>query len=164
MRRTVIGVMGPGSELPEQLARDAYDLGKLIARQNWVLLTGGRRAGVMDAASRGAAEAGGVVLGILPDDDDRALSPHVTIAIRTGMGSARNNINVLSSDVVVACGLGTGTASEVCLALKAGKQVVLLGIPNQDYEFFGRLGGDKVFGAATPAAAESAILQFLAKN
>jgi uncharacterized protein (TIGR00725 family) len=161
MRRTVVGVMGPGSKLADQVARDAYEIGKRIANRNWVLLTGGRRGGVMDEASRGAAEGGGLVIGVLPDDDDRAASNHVSIAINTGMGSARNNINVLSSHVVVACGLGAGTGSEICLALKAGKPVVLLSIDEADFEFFKRLDKNNVFKADSPTEAETIISRLL---
>ena len=66
------------------------------------------------------------MVGVLPHASDRDISDAVDIAIMTGMGSARNNINVLSSDVVIACGMGAGTASEVALALKANKPIVLL--------------------------------------
>src|SRR5579883_351759 len=115
MRRVVVGVMGPGAQQRsgdefERLLQAAVDLGEAVARQGWALLTGGRAEGVMDAASRGADRAGGLVVGVLPGGDESDVSPHVHIAIKTDMGSARNNINVLSSDVVIACGLGPGTA------------------------------------------------------
>src|SRR5262245_15030522 len=115
MPKTVIGVMGPGNVLDAKLASLAQELGRQIALRDWVLLTGGRNAGVMDLASKGAKEAGGLVVGILPDDNPANVSKFVDIPIFTDMGSARNNINVLSSCVVVAVGLGAGTASEVCL-------------------------------------------------
>lgn len=126
MTKTIIGVMGPGKGATLKDITNAEELGQRIAREEWVLLTGGRNVGVMDAVSRGAKEAGGLTIGILPTEDKTEMSPHVDIPICTGMGSARNNINVLSSDVVVACGSGAGTASEVMLALKAGKPLVLL--------------------------------------
>jgi uncharacterized protein (TIGR00725 family) len=99
----------------------------MIARRHWVLLTGGRSVGVMDAASLGAREAGGLVIGVLPDEDDAGATEHLDIAIRTGMGDARNVINVLSSDVVIALPGGAGTLSEVALGLKAGRTVIVLG-------------------------------------
>jgi uncharacterized protein (TIGR00725 family) len=92
-----------------------------------VLLTGGRAAGVMDAASKGAREAGGLVIGILPDAGGALGSEHLDVAIRTGMGDARNVINVLSSDVVIALPGGAGTLSEIALALNSGKTVIALG-------------------------------------
>ncbi|MCH8054373.1 MAG: hypothetical protein IH895_09945, partial [Planctomycetes bacterium] len=67
------------------------------------------------------------VIGILPDADTSRATPDLDYAIVTGMGDARNLINVLSSDVVIACTGGAGTMSEVALALKNGKRVILLG-------------------------------------
>ncbi len=126
MSLTIIGVMGPGDGATKQDLKHAFELGKLIAQHNWVLLTGGRNVGVMDAASKGAHEAGGLVVGVLPSEDRNEMSEFVDIPICTGMGSARNNINVLSSDVIVACGSGAGTTSEIMLALKADKPLILL--------------------------------------
>jgi len=125
--RTIIGVMGSGRPLDGAAFRSARHLGAMIAAEGWVLLTGGRAAGVMDAASEGAREAGGLVVGVLPDEDESCASPHLDIAIRTGMGDARNVINVLSSDVVIALPGGPGTVSEVALALKAERTVIALG-------------------------------------
>ena len=100
--RTVIGVMGSGENGDAALLAAARELGAAIARQGWVLLNGGRNSGVMDASAKGAAEAGGLVVGILPDADLQGASEHLSVAIRTGMGDARNAVNVLSSDVVIA--------------------------------------------------------------
>jgi uncharacterized protein (TIGR00725 family) len=128
MRRPVIGVMGPGSDTTFDSI--AFELGGLIAREGWILLTGGRNAGVMDAASRGAKSVpGSITVGVLPTDcGSRDVSPSVDVAIFTNMGDARNAINVQSSDVVVAVSAASaGTLSEVALALKADKPVVLLG-------------------------------------
>ncbi len=125
--RTVIGVMGSGHPLDAAAEARAYDLGRRIAREGWVLLTGGRACGIMDACSRGAHDAGGLVIGILPDATASGASPHLDIAIRTGLGDARNVINVLSSDAVIALPGGAGTLSEVALALKAGHPVIVLG-------------------------------------
>ena len=121
----IIGVMGGGSATPRD-TEEAHKLGRLIAQNGWVLLNGGRRAGIMAASARGAAEADGLTVGVLPDDHKGQLSEHIRIPILTGMGSARNAINVLSSDVVVACPGGAGTVSEIALALKHGKSVILL--------------------------------------
>jgi uncharacterized protein (TIGR00725 family) len=125
--RTIIGVMGSGRPLDGAAFSVARELGSRIAAEGWVLLTGGRAAGVMDAASQGAREAGGLVVGILPDTGRSAATPHLDIAIRTGMGDARNIVNVLSSDVVIALPGGPGTVSEVALALNAERTVIVLG-------------------------------------
>lgn len=153
MRKIIIGVMGPGNGATAVDLDNAYQLGELIAKEGWVLLTGGRKAGVMDAASRGAKAAGGLTVGILPDRDRQGISEAVDIAIATDSGNGRNNINVLSSDVVVACGMGLGTASEVALALKNGKTVVLLNDDSESYNFWLRLAPERVTIAYCPEEA-----------
>ena len=144
MTRVIIGVMGAGFAPPEEIDL-AYQLGKSIAENGWILLTGGRKAGVMDAASQGAKAAGGLTIGILPNNTTAGISDAVDIPIITDLGNARNNINVLSSQVVIACGMGLGTASEVALALKNNKPVILLNQSELTYQFFNSLAGDKVF-------------------
>ncbi len=144
--KVIVGVMGGGSASAEAVEK-AYRLGKLIASRGWVLLNGGRCAGIMEASARGASEGGGLTVGVLPDDNRRHQSPYIQISILTGMGSARNYVNVLSSHVVVACPGGAGTISEVALALKHGRPVVLL-----DFDL----------GAIFPAYIESGQLQWVA--
>ncbi|PDW03691.1 TIGR00725 family protein [Candidatus Viridilinea mediisalina] len=132
---TIIGVMGDGQV--HGYNPHAYELGTLIALAGFVLLTGGG-AGVMHLASQGAHDAGGLVVGILPSEHEtdpkfiqgRYPNPYVHIPIFTGMGDARNVINVTSSDVVVALCGGAGTLSEIALALKAGKHVIILDWPD----------------------------------
>jgi uncharacterized protein (TIGR00725 family) len=125
-RRPIIGIMGADQASSRSLAA-ARELGALVAERGWIVLTGGRPAGVMAAACAGAKQVrNSLTLGILPGVD--GAGPDVDIAVFTAMGEARNAINVLTSDVVVACGVeGAGTSSEVSLALKAGKPVILLG-------------------------------------
>lgn len=153
MRKIIVGVMGPGDNATSSDLQYAYELGKLIAREGWVLLTGGRNAGVMDAASKGAKAANGLTIGILPGNDPSNLSEAVDIAIVTDLGNARNNINVLSSEVVIACGMGAGTASEVALALKANKKVILLNNAEESQSFFRDLCKDNVALVDNPESA-----------
>jgi len=120
-----------GANVDHHTRQMAYDLGKAIAENGWILLNGGRRAGVMHASARGAKEAGGLTVGILPDRDRQGASEYIDIPIVTGMADARNLVNVLSSDVVVACRGSAGTISEVALALKNGRRVILLDFPIQ---------------------------------
>lgn len=157
----IIGVMGPGEQSTVHDQQVAYDLGYHIAQAGWVLLTGGRNVGVMDAASRGAKAAGGLTIGVLPTSDRRNMSTAVDLAIVTDLGNARNNINVLSSEVVIACGMGVGTASEVALALKAGKPVVLLNTSLEFQQFFRQLSSQSVFVAATVTEAIAIVRQQL---
>ncbi len=125
-RKPVIGVMG-GSKASPEVCDTARRLGTLIAERGWVLLNGGRDAGVMAASAAGAKEAGGLVIGILPDTTTTRAAPDLDVAIVTGMGDARNVINVMSADVVIACSGALGTLSEIVLALKHDKHVILLG-------------------------------------
>lgn len=145
--------MGPGEEATDKDVKNAYKLGKLIAKQGWVLLSGGRNSGVMDTVNRGAKESNGLTIGILPTADKKTISEAVDIAIITDMGSARNNINVLSSNVVIACGMGAGTASEIALALKAKKKVILLSEDKESIIFFKKLGKGNIYVADNPEEA-----------
>jgi hypothetical protein len=141
-RALIIGVMGPGEGATPDAEAMAHQLGQMIAANGWVTLSGGRDAGIMGAVTRGAAEAGGLTVGILPGSTAQARAAHLHLPIATGMGNARNNINVLASDLIVAFASqpSAGTISEIALALKAGKPLILLGIPAGDESFFQRLG------------------------
>lgn len=154
-RRPIIGVMGAG-EAGSGALEAARHLGQLVAEAGWILLTGGRPAGVMEAASAGAKQVpGSLTLGILPTGPDGPASAHVDVAVFTDLGDARNAINVLTSDVVVACGIeGPGTASEVALALKAGRPIVLLRVAPAAAAFFATLArGALIHAVATPEEA-----------
>ncbi|AUB35898.1 Conserved hypothetical protein CHP00725 [Nostoc flagelliforme CCNUN1] len=145
MRKIIVGVMGPGKNATANDLQNAYTLGQLIAKQGWILLTGGRNLGVMDTVSKGAKSAEGLTIGILPSDNQDSISSWVDIAIFTDMGNARNNINVLTSDVVIACGMGAGTASEIALALKGSKPVILLTNDEESKVFFKKLSPENVY-------------------
>jgi uncharacterized protein (TIGR00725 family) len=153
MRQTIIGVMGPGDKASQADLKLAGELGRLIAEKKWTLLTGGRSEGVMDAASKAAKQAGGQTIGVLPFKtfDQTQVSPWVDFVILTGMEEARNLINVLTSDVVLVCGMGSGTASEVALALKTERPVVLVAPDPQVARFFASLGDPKIASDAEHA-------------
>jgi uncharacterized protein (TIGR00725 family) len=146
--------MGAGEPRPDTLDA-ARQLGRLVAEAGWVLLTGGRPAGVMEAASAGARSVpGSLTLGILPSGPDGPVSEHVDVAVFTGVGEARNAINVLSSDVVVACGVeGPGTASEVALALRLDRPTILLAPSPEAAAFFRTIqGAARLYQVGAPAA------------
>lgn len=145
--------MGPGEQATATDLQNAYELGKLIAQQGWVLLTGGRNVGVMDAANQGAKSANGLTVGILPGNNTNDVSESVDLAIVTNLGNARNNINVLSADVVIACGMSAGTAAEIALALKANKKVILLNNDQEGKLFFQRLSPENIYFVHTSVEA-----------
>jgi uncharacterized protein (TIGR00725 family) len=119
-----VAVAGPGEADAGELAA-AEAVGREIARRGAKLVCGGL-GGAMEAACRGAKEAGGLTLGILPGDDRSAANPFVDVAVPTGLGEARNALVVRAADVLVAVGAGYGVLSEIALALRAGKRVVAL--------------------------------------
>ena len=120
-----MAVVGPGragaaeTELAEAVGRG-------IAEREAVLVCGGL-GGVMEAACRGAVEAGGQTVGILPGLDRGQANPHVRVAVPTGMGEARNALVVRAADALIAISGEWGTLSEIALAMKTGKTVVGLG-------------------------------------
>lgn len=117
-----ISVIG-GAECDEDTYRIAEEVGRLIAEKGAILVCGGL-GGVMEAASKGAKEAGGKVVGILPGKEKSEANPYVTAAIPTDMGHARNTLVVRAGDAVIAIGGGYGTLSEIGLALKMEKPVI----------------------------------------
>ncbi len=118
----LIGVIGSG-ECEEDVRQLAYDVGKGIANAGHAVICGGL-GGVMEAACRGASEAGGLTIGILPDDTRESANPYVKIPIATGLGVARNVIIVRSARVLIAVSGGPGTLSEIAYALQFGVPVV----------------------------------------
>jgi uncharacterized protein (TIGR00725 family) len=123
--RVHVAVCGSDNAISEFVSL-AEEVGAELARRGAVVVCGGR-GGVMEGACRGAKEAGGSTIGILPGTDRRAANPYVDVAIPTGLGELRNGLVVACADVLIAVGGGYGTLSEIGLALKAGKPVVGLG-------------------------------------
>lgn len=117
-----VGVVGPSAADADVLA-EAEALGRGVAQRGHVVVCGGL-GGVMEAAARGAASVGGVVLGLLPGVDRSDVNPHVTVSVPTGLGELRNALLVRSSDVVVSVGGSWGTLSEVALAVRTGVPVI----------------------------------------
>ncbi len=159
--RTIVGVMGGGIATPE-VEQLAEEMGRLIAEAGFVLLTGGRDCGVMAAASKGASEAGGLVVGVLPTEEPDGVAPHVDVAIATGMGDARNVINVLSSRVVIALPGEAGTISEVAHALKLGRPVITVDFPLAS-TFPQHAGDGRLIETASPAEAIGAVKELLGR-
>jgi len=116
-----VGVIG-GYRCSRKDYNTAYHLGKLIAREDWVLVCGGG-GGVMEAACKGAKEEGGLTVGILPSLEGDEANPYLDVKITTGLGYARNILVVRASQVLVAVDGKHGTLSEIAFALNEGKTV-----------------------------------------
>lgn len=121
-RRPQILVIGDSAEYPER-NETARTLGRFIAEQGWVLISGGR-GGVMSAASEGAQEGAGISVALLPSDRMDDANPWAEIVIPTGIGFARNYTNTLAADVVVSIGGGSGTLCEIAYAWQANKPII----------------------------------------
>jgi uncharacterized protein (TIGR00725 family) len=119
-----VSVVGSGDASGE-LYEKAREVGRLVADRGGTIVCGGR-SGVMEAAARGATEAGGTAIGILPDEDRRQANEFLSFSIATGIGHARNMGVVCSGDAVISIGGEYGTLSEIGLALKVGRPVVAL--------------------------------------
>jgi len=141
--RPYVAVVGPGEASSEERAA-AEEVGRALAGAGAVVVCGGL-GGVMEAACRGAHEAGGTTLGLLPGFDRGDANPYVDVAVATGLGEARNALVARAADALVAVGGGYGTLSEIALALKAGKTVV--GVGSWEIE------GVETAGSAAEAAA-----------
>jgi uncharacterized protein (TIGR00725 family) len=152
--RAVIAICGASEPTDEQYEH-ARAVGAGLARAGAVVVCGGR-GGVMEAAARGAAEAGGTSLGILPGASRDEANEHVTFAVATGMGELRNGLIVRTADAVIAIGGGYGTLSEIALALRIGRPVIALG----SWE----LGLDDITRAADPDEAVRLALGSCAKS
>jgi uncharacterized protein (TIGR00725 family) len=122
--RILIGVIGAGKASEEGCA-EARQVGRLIAEEGAALVCGGL-GGIMEAASQGAAEAGGEVIGILPGADSLQANRWVTLAIATNMGHARNIIIAHTAQALIAVEGEYGTLSEMAIGLKLGKPVITL--------------------------------------
>ncbi len=142
----VIGDGDPRGPEAHRVLEWAEEVGALLARGGATVITGGL-GGVMRAASRGAAGAGGLTIGILPGTDPDEANEFVRIPIATGLGVVRNLVVVTAADAVLAVGGRHGTLSEIGLALRQGRHVVALA--SWRVETDQRIGGPRVHRPAT---------------
>jgi uncharacterized protein (TIGR00725 family) len=124
MPRKYVAVCGASDATASQL-ESAREVGRLLAESGVVVINGGL-GGVSGAASEGAAQAGGTVVGILPGTDRAGANAHLSISLPTGMGQARNVLIVTAAESVIAIGEGWGTLSEIAVARRLGRPVVAL--------------------------------------
>lgn len=128
--KKIIAVIG-GSEPDEKSLKIAEEVGSLIAQRGAVLITGGM-GGVMNAASKGAKSANGLVIGILPSDNKADANPYIDIPIVTGLSEARNIIIARTCDCAVAINGKYGTLSEIAYCLMF--DVPVIGINTWDID------------------------------
>ena len=145
-----VAVVGSGTASGE-LYEKARVVGRLVAERGAAVVCGGL-SGVMEAAARGATEVGGTAIGVLPDEDRRRQNRYLTYSVATGAGQARNLAVVCSGDVVIAVGGEYGTLSEIGLARKVGRPVVVL----EGWEL-----GEHVTVAGSPDGAVQAAFRLL---
>jgi uncharacterized protein (TIGR00725 family) len=120
-----IGVIG-GSKPDAKSRQVAFEVGQLIAEKGAILICGGL-SGVMEAASRGAKQAGGPTIGIRPGNSPQDANPYIDIAIATGLGYGRNSLVAMNSDVIIAIDGQYGTLSEIAYGSIYGKKIIGLG-------------------------------------
>jgi uncharacterized protein (TIGR00725 family) len=150
-----VSVIGGGRATATQYAL-AEEVGRLIAQMGAILVCGGL-SGIMAAAARGAKSAEGTTVGILPGHDRSEANEYIDYVVCTGMGHARNLAVVSSGDAVIAVGGEFGTLSEVGLAAKLGRPVVLL----DSWRLQREEGTEGLWYASSPREAVALVRQAL---
>ena len=112
-----------GHSCSQEIYQLAYELGQLIAKEGWILVCGGR-TGVMEAVCKGAQEAKGLTVGILPSYNGKDANQYLDVKIPTGLGYARNVLVVRAAEAMIALSGKEGTLSEIAFALSEKKPVV----------------------------------------
>lgn len=120
-----IGVIG-GAKADAKSRQIAFRIGQLIAEKGAILVCGGL-SGIMEASSRGAKEAGGKTMGILPGNSPDDANPYIDIAIATGLGYSRNSLVAMNADVLIAIDGQYGTLTEIAYGCIYGKKIIGLG-------------------------------------
>ena len=128
--KITVGVIGKNEQhrndvVAEHTMQAAEQIGRLVAQRGGVIVTGGR-AGVMEAASKGAQQAGGLTIGFLPGMEKSGANPYVDVIFPTGLGRARNLLTARSCDVLIMVGGSTGTLNELTIAYAEARPVVIL--------------------------------------
>jgi uncharacterized protein (TIGR00725 family) len=160
MRKLVVGVIGTGDKNELDACAKAFEIGQEIARSKRAILLCGGRGGVMQASAKGALDIDAAVgrIGIHPgaSGGDSAID----CMIYTKLGDARNYINAHASDVLIALKGGWGTLSEISLAFKNRRHVVLLEPWLCLTQLVRELGGDAYFAASPKDAMRHVFAKF----
>lgn len=118
----IVAVIG-GKKVNQEYYNYAYQVGKLIAENDCILICGGL-GGVMEAASKGASKNGGLTIGILPGIEKNDANQYISVPIVTGISTARNSIIARTCDLAVAINGSYGTLSEIAYCLDFGKTLL----------------------------------------
>lgn len=161
-KRQILVIGNNENGCTKELEKIAYDVGVEIAKSDSVLITGGL-GGVMKAASHGAHDAGGLTIGIIPQDDPSFANEYCDIVIPSGLGLSRDFLNALSADGVIIIGGGSGTLSEMCASYMHKKPMVALknsgGIATKYADqYLDHRQNVKIVGVETPKDAVNYIL------
>ena len=157
----IIGVVGADADrCTPEMSRIAEKVGAELARRNCILICGGR-GGAMEAACKGAREAGGFTVGVLPGPDRNEANKYVSLPIVTNMGEARNAIIVLSSDGIIAIDGGYGTLSEIAFALN--REIPVVGIKTWSLAI-GEINEESILRATTAVEAVEMLLSKIASR
>jgi uncharacterized protein (TIGR00725 family) len=122
MRNRIIAVVGAG-QCDNRIYELAEAVGSELARNGLTIICGGL-GGVMEAACKGAKQAGGLTVGVLPGDDPADANPFIDVAIASGMGIGRNIIIVRTAQAILAINGSFGTLSELAFACQLNKPIV----------------------------------------
>jgi uncharacterized protein (TIGR00725 family) len=141
--RQPVAIIGPREATAQQIDA-AYRVGRALARAGVVIVCGGK-IGVMEGAARGAHDAGGICIGLLPEEEAAHGNVYLTVAMPTGLGLTRNALVVRAALCAIAIGGGLGTLSEMALALQWKKPV------------FAAMGAPVVPGAQCHDGADAAL-------
>lgn len=164
LRKKQVSVIGYDAELCTKAAYDAaYRVGSALAKSGAVVISGGL-GGVMEAASKGASDAGGLAVGIIPPEDVSSANRYCGVVIPSGMGFARNFLIVNSADALVIVGGGAGTLTEAAAAYGKGKPLVAVrgtgGVADAwAGRYFDNRKTTRVAGADTPEEAVTMALR-----
>lgn len=168
-RRKQILVIGYGKDhCPESAYEVAYQVGLQVAKHDLILLTGGL-GGVMEAASRGARDGGGFVIGIIPQDDKEQANDYCDAVIATGMGFARDFITAYSADAIIVVGGGAGTLIEVSAAYQKKIPIVAVkgtgGVADRVADtYIDDRKTERVFGESDAAKAVKTVFALIASK
>ena len=124
-QKIIISVIG-GHNINIKVGQISNKIGKIVAKMDCVLVCGGL-SGVMESVCKGAKEAGGITIGLLPGKEKTDANPYVDIALPTTIGFARNAMVACCADIIVALPGSHGTNSEICYGLVYGRPVIDLG-------------------------------------